>query len=245
MSTENKNLSTQPVQKKEPAFPAPQPSPSNPQKLRIRQAILVEGKYDKIKLSQLVDTAIFTTGGFSVFSAGEKCALLRRIAEKQGLIVLTDSDPAGFVIRNKLKGMLPRDKVLHLYASAVAGKEARKRAPSKAGLLGIEGLSANDLRRLFERSGVVVAEDAELSQTENGMMREKTVRTRKTYTKADLYAAGLCGGADSAAKRDAFCRENDLPCGMTPNALLEAVNLLALSLPEESNAADAENPKRI
>ena len=124
------------------------------EKLKIRQVVLVEGKYDKIKLQQLIDAPIFTTGGFSVFSSGEKAVLLRRIAEKDGLIILTDSDPAGFVIRNKLKGMLPKDKVLHLYAPALSGKERRKKAPSKAGILGIEGLSAETLRRLFEKSGV-------------------------------------------------------------------------------------------
>lgn len=193
------------------------------EKLKIRQAILVEGKYDKIKLAQFVDTNIFTTGGFSVFSSSEKCALLRRIAETQGLLILTDSDPAGFVIRNKLKGMLPKDRVTHLYAPALSGKETRKKSPSKAGILGVEGLSVQVLRRLFERAGIALSPDDAQPQKRNS----------HSYTKADLYAAGLCGREDSALLRNAFCRDNELPAGMTPNALLEAVNLLSLELPPE------------
>lgn len=193
-----------------------------PERLKISQAILVEGKYDKIKLERLLDAKIFTTGGFSVFSSSEKCALLRRIAEKQGLIVLTDSDPAGFVIRNKLKGMLPKARVTHLYAPSVVGKEARKKAPSKAGILGVEGLDLQTLRALFVRSGIVCgdADGCSVPEAQRG----------SAYTKADLYEAGLCGGADSAARRDEFCKANDLPRGMTPNALLEAVNLLGLTI---------------
>ena len=99
------------------------------EKLKIRQAVLVEGKYDKIKLQQLIDAPIFTTGGFSVFSSGEKAVLLRRIAEKDGLIILTDSDPAGFVIRNKLKGMLPKDKVLHRLCPEKKGEKKRPPKP--------------------------------------------------------------------------------------------------------------------
>ena len=117
------------------------------EKLKIKQAILVEGKYDKIKLQQFVDAPIFTTDGFSVFSSGQKAKLLRRLALSDGLIILTDSDPAGFVIRNKLRGMLPKEKVVHVYAPQISGKEKRKKAPSKAGFLGVEGLSVETLRR--------------------------------------------------------------------------------------------------
>ncbi len=200
------------------------------EKLKIRQAVLVEGKYDKIKLQQLIDAPIFTTGGFSVFSSGEKAVLLRRIAEKDGLIILTDSDPAGFVIRNKLKGMLPKDKVLHLYAPALTGKEKRKKVPSKAGILGIEGLSAETLRRLFEKSGVAF---------EDGFGEYRKERSAVAYTKADLYAVGLCGKTDSAARRDDFCAKNDLPRGMTAGALLEAINILGLTLPEDGDTRAA------
>lgn len=191
-------------------------------KINLRQAVLVEGKYDKIKLQQLIDAPIFTTGGFAIFSSSEKAALFRRIANENGLIILTDSDPAGFVIRNKLKGMLPKDKVIHLYAPALSGKEKRKKTPSKAGILGIEGLSAETLRHLFEKSGIAFDDNSDAEPS----------AARRLYTKADLYAAGLCGKNDSAAKRDAFCKDNELPSGMTSGALLEAVNLLGLTLPK-------------
>lgn len=182
----------------------------------------MEGKYDKIQLERILDAPIFTTDGFRVFSSNEKGAMLRRIAETHGLIVLTDSDPAGFVIRNKLKGTLPRDKVTHLYAPALMGKERRKRAPSKAGLLGVEGLSTETLLRLFEKSGIVTDANADEEAAASAPSAH--------YTKADLYAVGLCGREDSATRRAAFCRKHELPDFMTPNALLEAINLLGLEL---------------
>ena len=142
---------------------------------------------------------------------------------KGKVIELRNSDPAGFVIRNKLKGMLPKEKVIHIYAPQVSGKEKRKKAPSKAGLLGVEGLSVETLRRLLERSGVVC-------ETESG--ESVGAEMRRTYTKADLYAVGLCGREDSHAYRDAFCTANDLPTGMTAGALLEAINLFGIALPD-------------
>ena len=122
------------------------------EKIRIEQTILVEGKYDKIKLESILDANIITTGGFSLFNNKEKIALIRRIAEKNGLIILTDSDPAGFVLRNKLKGMLPKsDNIIHLYIPTEAGKERRKKEYSKAGLLGVEGINADKLREIFSK----------------------------------------------------------------------------------------------
>ena len=187
-------------------------------KIKIPMAILVEGKYDKILLERFVDANIYTTNGFSVFNAKEKCALLKKIAEKQGLIVLTDSDPAGFVIRNKLKGMLPKDKVVNIYAPAIFGKESRKKESSKAGILGIEGLTVSILKELFEKNGVVA-----LKGDEN--CKDKDY---KVFTKADMYERGLCGKENSSVIRDDFCRENDLPTGMTAKALLEAINTLGI-----------------
>ena len=186
------------------------------QKIKISKAILVEGKYDKILLERFVDAHIYTTGGFSIFSSKEKAALFRKIAEKQGIIILTDSDPAGFVIRNKLKGMLPSDKVINIYAPAIFGKEKRKSHPSKAGIVGIEGLDIETLKNLFEKSSVIGEESV-------------SSKEYRTYTKADLYEAGLCGKADSQDKRDALCEKHGLPCGMTPNALLEAINILGIN----------------
>ena len=185
------------------------------EKIKISKAILVEGKYDKILLERFVDGHIFTTGGFSIFSSDEKTALFRKIAEKQGIIILTDSDPAGFVIRNKLKGMLPKDKVTNIYAPMLYGKEKRKSKPSKAGVLGIEGTDIETLKALFEKSGVIDGSTA-------------AEIPKPVYTKADLYELGLCGKSDSSVLRDAFCEKNGLPKGMTPNALLEAMNILGI-----------------
>ena len=187
------------------------------EKLRISRAILVEGKYDKILLERFVDANIFTTDGFSIFSSEEKLVMLSKIAERQGLIVLTDSDPAGFVIRNKLKGMLPKNKLVNIYAPCLFGKEKRKNKPSKSGILGVEGLEIETLRNLFERSGVL--EDTSF-----------TVHKACEYTKAYLYEKGYCGKENSASIRDTFCKENELPLGMTPNAFLEAVNILGLKI---------------
>ena len=187
------------------------------EKIKISRAILVEGKYDKILLERFVDADIFTTGGFSVFSSSERAALFRKIAEKQGIVILTDSDPAGFVIRNKLKGMLPKEKVINVYVPALEGKEKRKNKPSKAGILGVEGLDIETLRALFEKSGII---DGDTSERKDS----------KTYTKAELYEAGLCGRQDSAAKRDELCELHGLPKGMTPNALLEAINILGIEI---------------
>lgn len=212
------------------------------EKIKISKAILVEGKYDKIRLERLVDAHIFTTDGFGVFSAAEKSALLRRIAETKGLIVLTDSDPAGFVIRNKLKGMLPKENVIHIYAPVRAGKESRKSKPSKAGILGVEGLDNEILASLFEKAGVIDNQDDQNNKdnpdNQSGSKDKKMncdvnrgpQAEKRFYKKSDLYAAGLCGGSDSASKREKFCRDNDLPPHMTPNALLEAVNLLNIPI---------------
>ena len=186
------------------------------EKLKIKQAVLVEGKYDKIKLSSLLDTDIFTTNGFGIFSNAEKGTLFKKIANERGLIVLTDSDPAGFVIRNKLKGILPKDKVVNIYSPALSGKEPRKKQPSKAGILGVEGLDVKTLAQLFEKYGVTRSED----EQKDGF---------KPYTKADLYACGLCGKQTSKKMRKEFCERNGLP-EMTPNALLEAINILKIRI---------------
>ena len=186
------------------------------EKIKIKQAVLVEGKYDKIKLSSLLDTDIFTTNGFGIFSSAEKCSLFKKIANERGLVILTDSDPAGFVIRNRLKGILPKDKVVNIYSPALSGKEPRKKQPSKAGILGVEGLDAKTLSELFEKYGVICKDGGE----KDGF---------KPYTKADMYACGLCGKKTSKQMRKEFCEKNELP-EMTPNALLEAINILKIKI---------------
>lgn len=182
---------------------------------KIKEVIVVEGRYDKNALAQVVDATVITLGGFSVFNDKEKLAFLRRLAEKQGLIVLTDSDGAGFVIRNYLKGALPKECVKQAYIPDIHGKERRKRTPGKEGKLGVEGMSPEILLEALRRAGATFLEE------------ELTVgSTRERLTKADLFELGLSGGADSAEKRKALLHRLNLPEHLTANGLLEALNLL-------------------
>ena len=188
--------------------------------LRIREAIVVEGRYDKNTLSQMVDTVIVETSGFGIFKDKERLALLRRLAEKRGLIVLTDPDGAGFVIRSHLKGSIPPEQVKHAYVPDVYGKERRKRKGGKEGKLGVEGMPPAVLLEALRRCGA----------TWEG---EEAPAAPLRLTKADLLEKGLIG-PDSAARRQALCRKLSLPERMTPNALLQALNTL---LTEEEWAA--------
>ena len=182
---------------------------------KIKEVIVVEGRYDKNALSQVVDATVITLGGFSVFNDKEKLAFLRRLAEKQGLIVLTDSDGAGFVIRNYLKGALPKELVKQAYIPDIYGKERRKRAPGKEGKLGVEGMKPDVLLSSLERAGATFLDEENPSDTK-----------RDPITKADLFALGLTGGKDSSATRQALLRKLELPEHLTANGLLEALNLL-------------------
>ena len=183
-------------------------------KPRIKEAIVVEGRYDKNTLSQVVDAVILETSGFGVFKDSEKLALLRRLAQKQGLIILTDSDGAGFVIRNYLKGALPKGCVKQAYVPDIAGKERRKRHGSKEGKLGVEGMRPAVLLEALRRAGATFADEGAAECPGDPI------------TKADLFALGLTGGTDSAAKRRALLKQLDLPEHLTPNGMLEALNLL-------------------
>ena len=182
---------------------------------KIKEVIVVEGRYDKNALAQVVDATVITLGGFSVFNDKEKLAFLRRLAEKQGLIVLTDSDGAGFVIRNYLKGALPKELIKQAYIPDVHGKERRKRHAGKEGKLGVEGMKPEVLLTALERAGATFL-DGEGESTS----------LKDPITKADLFALGLTGGPDSAAKRQALLRKLDLPEHLTANGMLEALNLL-------------------
>ena len=182
---------------------------------KVKEVIVVEGRYDKNALSQVVDATVITLGGFSVFNDKEKLAFLRRLAEKQGLIVLTDSDGAGFVIRNYLKGALPKELVKQAYIPDIYGKERRKRTPGTEGKLGVEGMKPDVLLAALARAGATFLDE------ENG-----TGAAGEPITKADLFELGLTGGPDSAAKRQAILRELELPEHLTANGLLEALNLL-------------------
>ena len=185
-------------------------------KPRIAEVIVVEGRYDKNTLLQTVDATVVETGGFGIFSQKDKLALLRRLAEERGLILLTDSDGAGFVIRGFLRGALPRDRVKHAYIPDIAGKERRKRAPSRAGTLGVEGMTSQVLLEALRRCGATFLEEDALGE------REK----KPPITKADFFAAGLSGGEGSVQRRQALLRQLGLPAGLTANGLLEVLNLL-------------------
>ncbi|MBO7170460.1 MAG: DUF4093 domain-containing protein [Clostridia bacterium] len=194
------------------------------EKLRIDRPIIVEGKYDKIALSAVVEGVILTTGGFSLFNQKEKTTLFRRLAAEKGVIVLTDADGGGRQIRAYLSGILPKDKVTHLYTPAIAGKERRKDKAGKAGLLGVEGMEASLLRDLLSP----FATDA-------------SPRKAGGITKADFYAMGLSGRDGAERARQELCQRLSFPPDMTANALLEAVNLLYTK--EEWEALLSENPK--
>lgn len=182
---------------------------------KVQEVIVVEGRYDKNTLSQIVDATIVTLGGFSVFNNKEKLEFLRKLAEKQGLIVLTDSDGAGFVIRNYLKGALPKDRVKQAYIPDIHGKERRKRAPGKEGKLGVEGMRPEVILEALRRAGATFLDE----EAESSVPRE-------SITKGDFFALGLSGGPDSAAKRQSLLHRLSLPEHLTANGLLEALNLL-------------------
>lgn len=180
--------------------------------VKIREAILVEGRYDKNTLSQILDAAIFETNGFGIFQDKEKMALLRRVAERRGLIVFTDPDGAGFVIRNHIKSAIPGKYLKHAYIPDIYGKERRKSSPGKEGKLGVEGMTKEVILEALRRSGA----------TFEGEICAPVC----AITKQDLVELGLSGGPDSAAKRLALQQQLEFPAHMSANALLQALNML-------------------
>lgn len=183
--------------------------------IRVKEAILVEGRYDKIKLASLVEGVILEAGGFSLFRDREKLAYLRRLAKERGLIVLTDSDGAGFVIRGKLSSHIPPEYIKHAYIPDIYGKERRKARPSKEGKLGVEGMDLATLRAALERAGATFLE----GDSPPGP-------TGEPLTKSDLFDLGLSGKADSAQRRKALQRALGLPEHLSANGLVQAVNAL-------------------
>ena len=183
--------------------------------LKIREAIVVEGRYDKNPLSQIVDAAIFTTDGFGVMNDREKLRFLRAVAEKRGLIIFTDSDGAGFVIRSYLKGALPKEQVKHAYVPDRYGKERRKRRPGREGKLGVEGMDRAVLEAALLRAGATVLDGPADADGD-----------RAPLTKADLYACGLSGGPGSREKRARLLRTLGLPEHLAPNAMLPVLSAL-------------------
>lgn len=180
--------------------------------VKVKEAIVVEGRYDKNTLSQILDAPILETSGFGIFKDKQQMALLRRIAETRGLIVFTDSDGAGFVIRNHIKSAIPGKYLKHAYIPDIYGKEKRKAAPGKEGKLGVEGMTREVILESLRRAGATIE-------------GEQTVPLRQ-ITKQDLMELGLSGGADASAKRLKLLKELNLPERMSPNAMLQALNLL-------------------
>lgn len=183
-------------------------------KMKVKQAIIVEGRYDQAKLSSLVDATILTTGGFDIFRDKKKLALFRALAEKDGIIILTDSDAAGFRIRSYIAGAVDTDKIIHVYIPDLLGKERRKTQPSAEGKLGVEGIPADLLLEAFRRAGVSV----ESSGT--------SAKDGDPVTKADFVEWGLSGGENSFALRQQLLNRLRLPARMNANALLKVVNSL-------------------
>ena len=181
-------------------------------RLKIAYPVIVEGKYDRLRLASVIDAKILTTDGFGIFKNNEKKALLRALAQKTPVIVLTDPDGAGGVIRSHLCGILPPERTIRLYVPRVAGKEARKAEPSAEGVLGVEGMEADLLRRLF------------LPYAEENL---SAPRSECSLTTADLYRDGLTGAPDSQIRRDAVGKKFGLPPGMSAKAFLAALKFVA------------------
>lgn len=180
--------------------------------VKIKEAIVVEGRYDKNTLSQLVDAPILETSGFGIFKDKQQMNLLRRVAESRGLIVFTDSDGAGFVIRNHIKSAIPGKYLKHAYIPDIFGKERRKSAPGKEGKLGVEGMTCDVILEALKRAGATIE-------------GEKSPKTQ-AITKQDLMSLGLSGGQDSSRKRLMLLKYCNLPEHMSSNAMLQALNLL-------------------
>lgn len=178
------------------------------EKIKISQAIVVEGKYDKIKLSSFIDGVIIVTNGFGIYKDKDIVQLIRYYAQRQGIIVLTDSDTAGFRIRGHIKSIVPKGKIINLYAPEILGKEKRKTHPSKEGKLGVEGINVNVLKALFEKVGV------------KGEIRENP----SPVTNLDFFQLGITGQKNSSRLREKLLDKLELPKLVSSKALLEIVN---------------------
>lgn len=179
--------------------------------IKIKQAIIVEGKYDKIRLSNIVDAVIIPTNGFAIYKDKETAELIKNLARKTGIIILTDSDSAGLQIRNALRNIVREGEVINVYIPDVHGKERRKRTPSKQGLLGVEGIDDETLLAAFEKAGAFA---------------QKSLNVKEPVTKADFVELGLSGGANSAALREQLQKNMGLPQRLSANLLLEIINVM-------------------
>ena len=180
--------------------------------VKIKEAIVVEGRYDKNTLSQIVDAPILETNGFGIFKDKQQMALLRQVAERRGLIVFTDADGAGFLIRNHIKSAIPGQFLKHAYTPDILGKERRKAAPGKEGKLGVEGMRPEVIIDSLRKAGATIEGESDTPKNQ--------------ITKQDLMELGLSGGADASAKRLALLKKLGLPERMSANAMLQALNML-------------------
>lgn len=178
--------------------------------IKVKEAIIVEGKYDKIKLSGIIDGLIIETSGFSVFNDIEKRNYIKMLAEKKGIIILTDSDGAGFLIRNHIKSFVPKDRIKNVYIPEIHGKEPRKQKPSKEGTLGVEGIPQKVIEEAFAKAGITESEGENVNE----------------ITKTDLFLLGLSGGDGSRSKRDKLKKVLGLPQKLSANALLDTLRFL-------------------
>ena len=190
--------------------------------------IIVEGKYDKITLENVVDTLIITTNGFSIFHDKEKCALIKLFAKRDGVIVLTDSDSAGNMIRNHIKNIAADGKIFNVYIPQIKGKEKRKTQASKEGFLGVEGLSKEQLAEAFEKSGVIT---------------QTSLENSKKITKTDMYFCGLSGCENATENRKALLRFLDLPINLSANAVLDVLNTILTFEEFEKAVEECQKPQ--
>lgn len=178
------------------------------EKIKIHEAVIVEGRYDKIKLSNIIDAFVLETDGFSIFKDKKKLAFIKKLALERGIVVLTDSDHAGFMIRSHISSAVPKSRIKNVYIPDVYGKEKRKAAPSKEGKIGVEGMSTEVILNAFEKAGVTASK----------------VTCDNPVTTADFFELGLTGGADSKKKRKELCAELDLPEFLSVSSLISCIN---------------------
>ncbi len=193
--------------------------------IKIKQAVIVEGKYDKIRLSSMLDALIIETDGFSIFKNAEKQKLIRDLADKRGLLILTDSDSAGFMIRSFISGSIPKEKIIHAYIPDIFGKEKRKAEASKEGKLGVEGMSTQVLTEALERAGVLC---------------EYAEAPSRQITNADLYEDGFSGTDGAQERKKALLRYFSLPERLSKNSLLKVLNTF-VTYDEYKSAANTVN----
>lgn len=199
--------------------------------IHVEQAIIVEGKYDKIKLTSIIDGTIIPTNGFAIFKDKEKRELIRHFAQTKGIIILTDSDTAGFKIRNYIKGFVSDGEILNVYIPDIFGKEKRKIQPSKEGKIGVEGVSTSLIMEAFEKAGVFFSEKAVLDESEK-------------ISKMDLYEDGFIGGQNSSEKRQAMLKLLGLPELLTTGSMLAAINSMINKSEYKKIAAQIELPQK-